>query len=64
VTHHDKLEAAKHYVRKIRNAEKQRYARAVFSHLAFNGPAPLDQQFDCSYMAKQAVRHHLYGVLL
>jgi hypothetical protein len=57
----DKL--ALDYVRKIHNTEKRRYALAYKTFLIDGKNPPVDADFKCSYMAKQAVRLCLADIL-
>lgn len=54
---------ASSYIGRLRNAEKRRYARAWYGHVALDMPAPEDGRYGLGEMGKQAVRMHLAGIL-
>lgn len=51
----ERLRTAKSYVNRIRNPEKRRYGQCYLRYIRF-GESLNEDSFDCSFMAKQAVR--------
>lgn len=54
---------AEKYVKRIRNNAKRAYAWAWLHYYKGEWPQPKDENFNLSYMAKQAVRMNLFDLL-